>query len=196
MTEMPDFDMQRHRFSLCNLANSFVFITGGRDKKGNPMPDCERLSITLGKVEYMPDLNIPRMYLASCSQGNAIYAICGYGDEEDTGKKVCFNSIEVLNDAANPVSAMKDWECLQIDDIALSPRNSPVAAPINDQEIAICGGYNGALWHGDLILFNTKTGEIKKIVHSDGEFCFYSYDNQSVVPYCNTVIALVQYPNR
>ena len=46
VTDMAGFVWQRHRFSLCNLNNSFVFITGGRDERGNPVPLCERLSIT------------------------------------------------------------------------------------------------------------------------------------------------------
>ena len=174
---MASFDMQRHRFSLCSISSIFVFITGGRDKKGNPMPECERLSIAHNKVEYMPDLNIPRMYLATCSQKNSVYAICGYGEDEDAKKKVCLNTIEVLSNAVGQADEIGEWECLQIDDITLSPRSSPVAAPINEFEIAICGGYNGNTWHGDLILYNTETGVIKKVVHSDGEFCFYSYDN-------------------
>ena len=93
---MTDYSWKRHRFSLCNLADSFVFITGGRDIKGNPMADCERLSITLNKVENMPDLEVPRMYLATCAQGNSVFAFCGYGLDEETNKMTCFNTIERL----------------------------------------------------------------------------------------------------
>ena len=67
---------------------------------------------------------------------------------------------------------------------------------MNTEEIAICGGYNNAKWHGDMVLFNTHTGIVKRIVESDGQFCFYSYDNQSISLRANMFIALVQYPNR
>lgn len=145
----------------------------------------------------MPDLEVPRMYLATCAQGTSVYAICGFGTEENNSdKKVAFNTIEVLRNASNEADMIEDWEVIQLAKSALSPRNSPVAVAMNNEEIAICGGYNGAKWHGDLILFNTTTGKVKKVVESDGQFCFYSYDNQTVVPKQNTMIALVQYPNR
>ena len=48
---------------------------------------------------------------------------------------------------------------------------------MNTEELVICGGYNGSTWYGDMILYNTKSGLVKKIVESDGQFCFYSYDN-------------------
>ena len=43
-----------------------------------------------------------------------------------------------------------------------------MSVAMNTEEIAICGGYNGAKWHGDLILYNTHTRIVKRVVESDG----------------------------
>ena len=136
----------------------------------------------------MPDLQVPRMYLATCAQGTSIYAICGYGEDQQGGnKKVSFNTIECLKDAHMDARLLEDteWIVIQVDDTALSPRNSPVAVAINPQEIAICGGYKDNEWYADMILYNTSSEKVKKIVKKDEEqsFSFFSYDNQCAVPY-------------
>ena len=60
----------------------------------------------------MPDLAFPRMYLAACAQGTSVYAICGYGVDEATGKRTCFNTIECLKNASNFVNEIEDWEVI------------------------------------------------------------------------------------
>ena len=115
LNNIAEFQWQRHRFSLCNLNNSFVFITGGRDKKGNPCADCERLSVTQNTIDNMPDLEVPRMYLSTCAQGTSIFAICGYGMDEKTNKMVSFNTIERLSNAINKADTIEDWEVIQLD---------------------------------------------------------------------------------
>ena len=120
------------------------------------------------------------MYLASCSLGNHLYAICGYGTEVEDGKKDHLNTIESLErpGEADP-DDIPEWEQMNVEDHILEPRNSPVVCPINTQEIIICGGYcqNSEMWLGDMILFNCRTGQIKKVVESDGRYCFSAYDN-------------------
>ena len=52
------------------------------------------------------------MYLAACAQGTSVYAICGYGVDEATGKRTCFNTIECLKNASNFVNEIEDWEVI------------------------------------------------------------------------------------
>ena len=90
-----------------------------------------------------------------------------------------------------------EWEILAFDDTILTPRSSPIACAINTEEIAIFGGYknNDAPepneWYGDLILFNTVTEETKRAVENDSKIAFFSYQNQAVSPFRDTVVALV-----
>ena len=91
---------------------------------------------------------------------------------------------------------------IKIDEDILSPRSSPVACILNKEEMLICGGYSsaGGTAHmqcfGDAIIFNTRTLKAEKVIDSDGEFAFFSYDNQSYKTEKDTVVALVSIMHR
>lgn len=109
------------------------------------------------------------MYLSTCAQGNSIYAICGFGVDENTDQKTSLDTIECLHEASREEEYLekKEWQVILMHQV-LSARNSPIACPLNSEEIAICGGYNGNIWYGDMIIYNTRNNQAKKVVESDG----------------------------
>jgi len=64
-------------------------------------------------------------------------------------------------------------------------------APLNENEIAILGGWDGMEYFGDVIVFNTKTEKCIKVV-SAGDYKFFSEGNQCAQVSLNKVVALVR----
>ena len=133
------------------------------------MDDVERYDCGKDKVCRIPSLNEPRMYLSTCAMGSSIYAICGFNKDEQ-GESRFLNTFERLDNPGAEEGTEEhedlEWVTLALAEEInlLTERASTIAVAINTQEIAIFGGYKGPQWYGDLYLFNTETGNLKKAV--------------------------------
>ena len=66
----------------------------------------------------------------------------------------------------------------------------PVAAPINDKEIAILGGkYSGTDCSNDIFIFNIKTAKLKQVVNKN-PIKFSSVINNATCYTPNSLVAL------
>ena len=66
----------------------------------------------------------------------------------------------------------------------------PVAAPINDKEIAILGGkYSGTDCSNDIFIFNIKTAKLKQVVNKN-PIKFSSVINNAACYTPNSLVAL------
>ena len=82
------------------------------------------------------------------------------------------------------------WLLIEVAKNILSPRNRLAVAPINDNEIAILGGYGGTKFLSDVVVFSTKTKICQKV--TDGGFYkFLASGNQCTQTGKNKVLALV-----
>ena len=79
--------------ALCNLADSFIYLSGGLNfRKNKTVASACRFSIQRRKWETLPDLNEARQLHSSCALGKeAVYVFCG------TNTSNHINSIERLD---------------------------------------------------------------------------------------------------
>lgn len=84
------------------------------------------------------------------------------------------------------------WELLpaQDDRNLITPRELPLACPLNGSEILIMGGQSQQGMHSDAFVFNIQTSAVHKI--AQGSMNFYSGNNQCVNVAEDRVMALVQ----
>ena len=80
------------------------------------------------------------------------------------------------------------WEALLItNQDLLTPRGSPVAASISENEILICGGYE----KGDGFVLNTSSEHVLREVFNNENFHFGSTSNQVMLTKPGQIVALV-----
>ena len=72
-------------FSVVNVANALIILTGGSDEDGVPSAKTFGLIVKEGKWgrKSLPDLNVARFYHSSCSvtSEDQVYVACGEGDD-------------------------------------------------------------------------------------------------------------------
>ena len=132
-------------------------------------------------------MNQARHRASACCLADQVYIFAGYDSNEGY-----LNSIEKIG-AGSLISNGRDrWELIQISPTILSPRERPAVAPLNNTEIMIFGGLGnyGNNYFGDLIVFDTKTKQCRKVM-SEGASKFYARSNRCVQASNDKVIGLV-----
>ena len=130
-------ELNRHRFSLCQINNRFLFVVGGRNVSTfQAMDDVERYDCGKDKVCRIPSLNEPRMYLSTCAMGSSIYAICGFNKDEQ-GESRFLNTFERLDNPGAEEGTEEhedlEWVTLALAEEInlLTERASTIAVAIN-----------------------------------------------------------------
>ena len=71
-------------FSVVNVANALIILSGGSDEDGDPSAKTFGLIVKEGKWgrKSLPDLNVARSMHSSCSvtSEDQVYVACGRGD--------------------------------------------------------------------------------------------------------------------
>ena len=114
---------------------------------------------------------------ASYTLGENLFVFCGWDGTQ------YLSSIEILNVTVKQAP----WESLNLS--ALTKRGSPCVCPISNNEFLIMGGYAGACYLSDILIFNTdtKTAELKQNLPETQFACSTSAVKESD----DSVIALV-----
>lgn len=130
-------------------------------------------------------MNVARKDHSSCALGRSVYVFCG----TTHGHFESLNSIEMLNSLRNPTH----WKLIPAPRATLAPRYQAAVSVINDNQIAILGGWSkeSAQRHGDVVLFDTQQYSFEKVVTDGGPVSFNAQANQCGRTQNNTVVALV-----
>ena len=104
-------------------------------------------------------LNKARCNAASCLLADHVYLFAGFDNR-------FLNSIEKI-DAASIVSSNKitAWRIIKVPRNILSPRIDPAVTRLNENEIAILGGFANQDCLCDVVIFDVRTGKCKKVVN-------------------------------
>ena len=186
------------------VKDEFCFAIGGKGKDMSTLGSVSRYNIDKDQWERgTPKLNVPRSFAAACSIGDNMYTFAGV----DSDNKY-LNSVEMMANVSTVatsgrkkkawenipafggvVLARADWELIKPPKEVFTPRRNPLVVPLNQNEIAILGGYgeNGGL--SDVLIFNVTSKECHKVADG-GDYKFMS-DNNQIALKGNKVIALV-----
>ncbi len=140
-------------------------------------------------------MNVSRRDHASCAIGRQVYVFCGTAGDS----RITLNSIEVLDLHTKMTIENKKqwhWRLIRAPASTLQPRYQPSVCPINQNEIAILGGWasDGYSRLGDVVLFNTRTKQCTLAVShqaNDSQPKFNAFANQSGRTKRDTIMALV-----
>ena len=123
--------------------------------------------------------------------GGFLYIAGGTGGED-----IFYDSIERLNIVNLGSAAKVLWELIKTPKEIFSARSMSLQAALNSEEIAIFGGKDkDEDILSDVILFNTRTQQCRKVVEGDDFYGFFGGLNQAVQIAPNSIIGPVMTTN-
>ena len=105
-------------------------------------------------------MNEEREHHSQCSIGDNLFVFFGFNGSGS------LNSIEKINARAVINGSQTNWELIEFKS-KIQPRSYTLAAKIDDFEIAILGGQSSKGNLGEVLLFNTESSKVKKVVSSN-----------------------------
>ena len=135
-------------FSVCNLGNKSIVLTGGLvsvRRENSAKNNIMDVSSGEWQEQSLPDLHIARYCHSSCCIGDQIFVACGEGDNREK-----LDSVEMLSPDAQ-AWVMIDLEC--------DPSDSRVFAQIGPDLLCILGGLNKdglKMSEGNILNFKTE----------------------------------------
>ena len=99
-----------------------------------------------------PAMNEARSAHSQCALGDSLFAF--FGCIKRDGREIKVNSIERINATEVIDRISTKWALIELQS-QIQPRYDTLACQIDDNEIAILGGYDGSNYLGEVLLFNT-----------------------------------------
>lgn len=103
---LPPSMSARNSFSLTNMADRYIAVTGGEDatvvnRRGDACRDNYRFDLQASKWEKLPNWQTGiKMHGSCCIDGN-LYVFCGLNSGDDA-----LNTIQLLEDACSSLDLM------------------------------------------------------------------------------------------